>query len=174
MTDIDTISSTTAVRYGSEPAGSSISTSLSTSMSAALLARSDVLFMTQEAENAVLKPMDSGGWPHSLRAALAARVATQNELPELALHYTGMITDNQYKAVTDTANNGKELNLTHVLAFMDSVTVQPRDITANDVQLLQDAAVSDADIVRLTELNAFMAYQMRLIIGLKLLSTGAM
>ncbi len=167
MTNPDTINSTTAVRYGSEPAASSTGSK----MNAALLARGDVLHMTQEAENAVLKPMDCGAWPHSLRAALAARMATQNALPELALHYTEMITDDEFKSVADPANKGDELNLVHVLAFMDSVTVQPREITANDVQQLQDAGVSDADIVKLTELNAFMAYQLRLIIGLKLLST---
>jgi len=169
MTDLDTINSTTAVRYGTESAGSSTDSK----MNAALLARGDVLHMTQEAENAVLKPMDCGAWSHSLRAAIAARMATQNKLPELALHYSEMISDNDFKSVADPANNGNELQLAHVLAFMDSVTVQPRDITAEDVQRLQDAAVSDADIVKLTELSAFMAYQLRLIIGLKLLSTGA-
>ena len=35
---------------------------------------------------------------------------------------------------------------------------------------LQGAGISDADIVRLCELNAFLAYQFRLIAGLRLLS----
>jgi len=141
-------------------------------LDAALLARSDVLIMTQEAEDAVLKPLDCGCWPQALRAALAARIATHNSLPELALHYTQMISDDPFNDVANPSNDGSAMNLAHVVAFMDGVTVQPRDISASDVQQLQDAAVSDADIVKLTELIAFMAYQTRLIVGLKLLSRG--
>lgn len=162
MTDLETIRKTTALLCTSTPNNSS--------MDAALLARSDVLIMTQEAEDAVLKPLDCGNWPHCLRAALAARIATHNSLPELALHYTQRISDDNYNDVANPSNNGSALNLTHVIAFMDGVTVQPRDINESDIRQLQDAAVSDADIVKLTELIAFMAYQTRLIVGLKLLS----
>jgi uncharacterized protein YciW len=164
MTDLEPIRNTTALLCTSPPTNSS--------MDAALLARSDVLIMTQEAENAVLKPLDCGSWPHSLRAALAARIATHNALPKLALHYTQMISDDGYNDVANPSYNGSALNLAHVIAFLDGVTVQPRDINKSDIRRLQDAAVSDADIVKLTELIAFMAYQTRLIVGIELLSRG--
>ena len=46
-------------------------------------------------------------------------------------------------------------------------------MTAADVSDLQRAGISDADIVRLAELVAFMAYQLRLVAGLRLMAGGA-
>ena len=40
---------------------------------------------------------------------------------------------------------------------------------AEDITALKSAHVDDADIVRLAELNSFMAYQIRLITGLRLM-----
>ena len=164
MTDLETVRNTTSLLR--------IGTSTNPSMDAALLARSDVLLMTQEAENAVLKPLDHGAWSHSLRAALAARIATHSALPELASQYAQMISDDEFNGVANPADSGSAANLVQAVAFVDSVTIEPRAINASDIQLLQDADVSDADIVRLTELIAFMAYQTRLIVGLQLLSRG--
>ena len=50
------------------------------------------------------------------------------------------------------------------------MAARAREITAEDIRILQDDGISDADIVRLTELIAFVAYQARLVIGLSLLS----
>lgn len=141
-----------------------------TAAAAALSLRSNVLAMTREAENAVLCPEDTGAWSHALRAALASRVAVQHKLPTLGSQYASMIDDARYSELANPANNGEALGLGHVVAFMDSVSVQPRDVVAADIQSLQQHGVSDADIVRLTELSAFLAYQLRLIAGLALLS----
>ncbi len=153
--------SSTAVRYSSIQENSPLMEALQT--------RSNVLQLTQQAEDAVLKPVDCGGWSHSLRAALAARIAVNNGLPELADHYASMISDDACKPVADTDNDGSGQNLSHVVAYMDSVAVSPRDVVDTDISELQQQGVSDADIVRLTELNAFMAYQVRLVAGLRLL-----
>lgn len=153
--------SSTAVRYSAIQEDSPVME--------ALQARSNVLQMTQQAEDAVLRPVDCGAWSHSLRAALAARIAINNGLAELASNYAAMITDDDCRAIADTGNDGSAENLAHVVAFMDSVAVCPRDVVDTDIRTLQENGVSDADIVRLTELNAFMAYQVRLIAGLKLL-----
>lgn len=162
MIELEAISRTTSVLCSGS--------AKDTAVNEALLARSDVLIMTQQAEDAVLKPSDCGSWSHSLRAAFAARMATLSDQPELAQHYAQRISDNSVNVIADPSNNGATLNLAHVLAFMDDVTVQPKDISASHIQRLQDAAVSDADIVKLTELIAFMAYQMRLVAGIRLLS----
>ena len=163
MTEAEGLTTTTSTLLGVK--------SSSPSMDAALLARKEILMMTQEAENAVLNPTDCGSWPPALRAALAARMARLNKLPELAAHYVKLINDNRYASIANPTESGSSLNLAPVLAFMDGVAAQPKDITANDITTLQDASITDADIVRLTELNAFMAYQIRLIVGLNLLST---
>ena len=45
--------------------------------------------------------------------------------------------------------------------------------TRLDIADLQAAGVADADIVRLAELNAFLAYQIRVIAGLRLMQGHA-
>lgn len=161
MTNFDAISNTTAVQIGGIRADSPAA--------AALVDRGNILTMTQQTEDAVLRPRDAGAWPIALRAALAARIAAHNALPELSERYLRMIEADEFNILADPANDGSTLGLAHVITFMDSVTVQPRDITGSDIRALQEHDVNDADIVRLSELNAFMAYQVRLITGLKLL-----
>ena len=131
--------------------------------------RADVLRMTQTAEDAVLKPRDPGGWPHAIRAALAVRIARLNECNELADRYLELIGTNDFDALADPSSTEASEDLKSCLRFIDLVATRPRDVVANDIQILQDAGISDADIVRLTELNAFLGYQIRLIEGLALL-----
>lgn len=138
----------------------------------ALEARNNILQMTQQAEDAVLKPADAGRWSHSLRAALAARMASQNGLTDLADHYSSMILDEALKPIADLDSDGNAQGLGHVVSYMDRVAVRPRDVVETDISNLQASGVSDADIVKLTELNAFMAYQARLVAGLRLISQG--
>jgi uncharacterized protein YciW len=134
----------------------------------ALAARLNIVEMTQAAEDAVLQPKDAGRWPHALRAALAARIARQNDCPALADRYAGMAGADM--AVADPAVAGEAEGLTLVCRFMDKVSVSPRDVAARDILELQEAGVSDADIVRLCELNAFVSYQVRVIAGLRLMA----
>lgn len=129
---------------------------------AAAAPRAGILTMTQAAEDAVLRPEETGAWPHALRAALAARIASMNGLDALAADYGGADVD-----LTDPA-------LAPVLAFMDKVAGRTAEVSAQDITDLQAAGVTDADIVRLAELNAFVSYQVRVISGLQLMrETGA-
>lgn len=130
--------------------------------------RAKVLEMTQAAEAAVLAPKETGAWPHALRAALAARIARLNgegALAERFLEGAG-----SFAALADPARDGAEEGLGPVVAFMDKVAARTRDIAAGDIADLQAAGIADADIVRLAELNAFLAYQIRLIAGLRLMA----
>lgn len=135
----------------------------------AMLLRESILLMTQSAENAVLRPLQPGRWPPALRAALACRIARLNECPEIAAHYQLMVEASDYEPVADPESGAVPIDLEPCLAFMDRVATRPRDITADDIKIIQDAGVSDADIVRLCELNAFLAYQIRVVTGLSLL-----
>lgn len=139
----------------------------------ALHARADILRMTQQAEEAVLRPRDPGGWSHDLRAALAARIAEQHELADLVLYYKQRVSDGALLPICSPDYDGSDHGLTDVLGFMDRVSREPREVVAADVDQLTGRGVSDADVVRLTELNAFMAYQLRLIAGLTLLGGAA-
>ena len=54
-------------------------------------------------------------------------------------------------------------------AYRDNISVRAYDGTAGDIAALQSAGIADADIVRLAELNAFLAYQIRVVAGLRLI-----
>ena len=138
----------------------------------AILLRTKVLEMTQAAEDAVLAPADCGAWPADLRAALAARIARLNGDEAVAARYAARMKTADYAALADPADDGAGQGLALVVAFMDRVAAAPRDVSASDISDLQAAGIADADIVKLCELNAFLAYQLRLIAGLRLM-TGA-
>lgn len=156
------IAVTTAVKLGCASAGKTVL--------AALEDRSNILSMTQQAEDAVLRPVESGAWPTALRISLAARIAALNGLPELARHYTDMDDSEQYRSLAMPEDDGSSSGLSHIVSYMDSVAVLPRDIKIDNIRVLQQEGVTDADIVRLTELNAFMSYQVRLVSALTLMS----
>ncbi|MEM1130290.1 MAG: hypothetical protein AAGH83_07180 [Pseudomonadota bacterium] len=132
--------------------------------------RANVFEMTQAAEEAVLAPSDCGSWPPDLRAALAARIARLNAAEQVAARYAARMVGPDYETIADPGIDGAAQGLEAVIAFMDKVATQTRDVNADDIGGLQRAGVSDADIVRLCELNAFLAYQLRLIAGLQLLA----
>lgn len=141
-----------------------------TPAAAAMEHRANILAMTQTAEDAVLRPIDAGAWPHDLRAALAARIARHNRSDALATAYAAMAGPSPHAALADPAAASPDATLAAALRFVDRVATNPRDTTADDIKVLQGAGISDADIVRLTELVAFMGYQVRLSAGLALLA----
>ncbi|MCK5749300.1 MAG: hypothetical protein KAH44_24010 [Oricola sp.] len=136
---------------------------------AAVLRREKVMGQTQAAEDAVLAPEKPGAWSASVRAAFAVRIARLNGNDELAGYYTDRITDETASPLADPANDGSAQDLAAVVAFMDKVAARTREVRAEDIEALKSAGIEDADIVRLAELNAFLAYQIRLIAGLKLM-----
>lgn len=137
----------------------------------AVAQRAEIFAMTQAAEDAVLRPQEPGRWPHDLRAALAARIAHLNDFPTLAARYLDAA--GHYTPLAAPKADGEAEGLTPVLRFMDKVAAKTKEVEARDVADLQSAGIEDADIVRLAELNAFMAYQIRVIRGLQLISGAA-
>lgn len=139
----------------------------------ALDGRADVMAMTQATHDAALKPADPGGLSHAERAALATRVARLSGDQELAAHYAVLIGNTPSPAITaiadPTSDGADDARLAALLAYADLVTLRPRDAAAADIEGLKQAGISDADIVRLAELVAFLAYQIRLVQGLRLM-----
>lgn len=142
-----------------------------TATGAAAATRANIMEMTQAAEEAVLAPEDTGAFPHELRAALAARVARLNGDDALAERYLARA--GTFAGLADTGTDGSAEGLAAVVGFFDKVAARTADVAAEDIAALQAAGVSDADIVRLCELNAFLAYQIRLIAGLRLMQGDA-
>jgi len=138
---------------------------------AAAGSRSNIIEATQAAEDAVLTPKDAGAFPHALRAALAARIANEAGEHDLAERYLAGAGD--MAALADPSHDGEDEGLALVVAFADKAANHTREILAEDISKLQAAGVEDADIVRLCELVAFVAYQLRVVAGLRLMKGAA-
>jgi uncharacterized protein YciW len=141
----------------------------------ALALRADVLEMTEATEAAVLRPKDPGGFSHAVRAALALRIARLSACQSLADMYERALRREQAVeatlALADPAFDGGENKKRRaILAFADRVTSSPKDATAADIERLRNAGLAEADIVRLAQLNAFLAFKIRLVEGLKLMA----
>lgn len=139
----------------------------------ALALRADVLAMTEAAHAAVLTPKETGAFSHAMRAALAARIARLNKNEALAEHYGKDVGDEGAKVAQPSFDGGADEQLRAILAFTDRVATSPKDASAEDIESLSNAGLADADVVRLTQLNAFLAYEIRLIEGLRLMGAGA-
>ena len=138
---------------------------------AALGLRKNVVDLIEAAEQASLKPNDPGGISHDLRAALATRASRLNQHDALAQHYGAMVVAEG--AICDPEYKSNDNRLHAILNFSDKVTAVPRDAEADDISELKAAGISDADIVRLCELLAFLAFQYRVVAGLSLMEKTA-
>lgn len=146
-------------------------------LAAALAGRADILALTGATEQAVLRPREPGGLSYTLRLALACRIALLQQQTDLAALYQQQLsgeTDSAALAMADPAFHGTgEGRWDTLLGHVDRVSCVPREASAADIAALQQAGWSDADIVRLSELIAFMSYQTRVLAGLRLLETQA-
>ena len=132
----------------------------------------DVLAMTEAASAAVLRPTETGAFSHERRAALAVRIARLNGIDALAKHYGQGMTDQEAKLADPSFDGDADESLRAILAFTDRVATSPKDATGENIEDLKQAGLADADIVRLTQLNAFLAYEIRLIEGLRLMGAS--
>ncbi|CAH1649449.1 conserved hypothetical protein [Hyphomicrobiales bacterium] len=155
------------------PAGPGTSPWLDAPAAIAARTRSGIVEMSRQAEAAVTAPRDPGGFPSPWRLAVSARIARMNDLPNLVDHYLASVSEPALRALADPAEAGRDEREKTVLAFMDKVARETRAVAAEDIAALKAAGVTEADIVRLCELNAFMSYQCRVFAGLAVLKGDA-
>jgi uncharacterized protein YciW len=137
--------------------------------------RAEILRLSQAAHDAVLHPRDPGGLSYGLRAALAARMARHNGDASLATHYDSLVDRAGEASTAPLAQPGQKVGdkrIAEVVRHADRLTLAPREATRAHVEALRSAGVGDADIVRLSELAAFVNYQVRVIAGIKLIGAG--
>lgn len=139
-----------------------------------LAGREDIFTMTQQAHDAALTPDDPGGLSHGLRAALAARMARANGAEGLAEHYAGLAEEadgglDEARAANPAFDGGEANWLSAIVRHTDLVTRDTKAVVADDIAALMAAGVTEDDIVRLSELVAFVSYQARVAVGLKLM-----
>ena len=143
-----------------------------TRLGQALKTRAEILRLSEAAHDAVLLPREPGGLSHGLRAALAARMCRHLDDDALAAHYDSYVAHSGDLDVASLAHPGGSCGhrLQDAMArHADLLTLAPRQATRNDIEALKAAGLGEADIVRLSELAAFVNYQLRVIAGLKLL-----
>ena len=140
-------------------------------VTSSVVARATIIEMTQATEDAVLLPKDIGAFGRDLRVSIAARVAHLGRDPTLAERYLANAPD--LEPLADPKESEGTRGLGAVLAFAGKVANQTRDAAAENISGLQASRVSDANVVRLCELVAFMAFQIRVITGLRLMQQEA-
>ncbi len=131
--------------------------------------RSNIIELTEKSHDAALKPEPTGGFTHSQRAALACRMARINDEPSLAAHYEGMVDAEDILTADPSFDGADDGRLRVIIRHTDLVTRSPKDAVAGDIDALLSTGIAEGDIVRLSELIAFVNYQVRVVAGLRLM-----
>lgn len=134
-----------------------------------LRGRSNIIELTEMSHDAALKPEPPGGITHSQRAALACRMARLNYEASLATHYEGMVEGEDALTADPSFDGADDGRLRVIIRHTDLVTRSPKDAVAGDIEALLNAGIAEDDIVRLSELIAFVNYQVRVVAGLRLM-----
>lgn len=123
-------------------------------------------------EIAVLRPDEPGGLEFAERLAFATRIARLADNHRVAAAYEEQLEEAGASAELLEIARGFEpadLRLAALTGHVDLVTVRPIDAAARHIRTLQQAGISDADIVRLSELVSFVNYRVRAEAALHLL-----
>ncbi len=144
-------------------------------VTSAIAGRSDIFAMTEQAHDAALTPDDPGDLSHAERAALACRMARLNAEHGSAEHFSELLgqfaSEEMGTRIADPDfNGGSDVRLSALIRHTDLVTKDTKSVTAEDIAALKNAGVSENDIVRLSELIAFVNYQTRVVTGLRLMA----
>lgn len=123
----------------------------------------------------VLAPQDDQGLTADLRVALALRIAILNNDSALQQDYQAQwVQYSPSQALQDLANGSHTLAepLATLARHTDLVTQYPAQATEHNIRLLEQAGLSNGQIVALSELIAFVNFQTRIVAGLRLLRSA--
>ena len=140
-------------------------------LSASISLRSELFTLSQQAHNACANPQDAGGFNHAERAAISSRMCSLNHEVQLGNYYSDLVPDSvDEKQIIDTNyRGGGNRRLEAVLEHVDLVTTSPKDASAADIRALENRGISTEDIVRLSQLIAFVNYEIRVVKGIRLM-----
>ena len=146
-------------------------------LAGAVAKRADIFELTQTTHDAAITPSDPGGLSHGMRAALACRIARLAANADLERHFRALLDRVGASAVerrfADLDFSGEDRRTSALIRHADLIACDPKSATGGDIRLLGEAGVSDPDIVRLSELVAFVSYQIRVVAGLKLMRAAS-
>ena len=125
--------------------------------------RPDIVRHTRGSHDVLLSPADPGGLSLAERAWIAERVASLSGHPVLAAHYQAMLDQRGPFPATDPRHALLDQHVTRV-------TAAPGTATRAHIDALRAAGLTERDIVALTQIVAFVSYQVRAAAGLALLA----
>ncbi|HUN40411.1 MAG TPA: hypothetical protein VMU81_08990 [Acetobacteraceae bacterium] len=127
--------------------------------------RPDIVRHTQGSHDVLLCPADPGGLSLSERALIAAAVAEAAGHAALTRHYRQLL------AERGDPPQGKRLDT--IRQHVERVATAPRTALPAHIEALCAVGLSGRDIVALTQIVAYVSYQVRAAVGLALLAEGA-
>ncbi len=134
---------------------------------------------TQGSHEALFEPEDLGNVGHRERDGLALRMAVLTPSPELVTWHRERLRAQGEDAATIAAfeqgPGGAGLTAREValLRHADILANTPGDATPDDIAALKAAGFTPRDIVTISQLIAFVSFQARLLVGLRLVGEGA-
>ena len=134
---------------------------------------------SQGSFDALLEPADASALSRSEREMVALRVAALHVCPPLvALHRERLAALGIAHRVMDAAaagpgSEGLDARTAAMLVHADMLTLEPIAAQPAHLEALAAAGLSTAAIVTLSQLIAFVAYQVRVVAGLALLEGSA-
>jgi len=126
--------------------------------------RADIFRHTQGSHDVLLTPADPDGVSLAERAAIALRMAEHDHDAALSAHYA--------KLLEQAGGMPHGPRWDALLRHTDLLAAAPGDATAEDLRKLEAVGLSARDIVAVSQLIAFVSYQVRLLAGLRLLQQG--
>lgn len=137
--------------------------------------RPEVARYAQRCALALLEPDDPGGLSRLQRELIGLRVAILTRLPPLVdwhrTRLTRLGSNHQVQAAIEDSPKGPapEPALAALLQFVDRLTHDPNAATPDDLVALKAVGFSPGSIVTMAQLIGFLAFQVRLLSGLRLL-----
>jgi uncharacterized protein YciW len=124
--------------------------------------RPEILRHTQGSHDVLLSPENPGGLSLAERALVARRVAQWAGHSALTAHYQALLDARGTPAAGPRT--------AAILAHAERLATAPGSATKAHLAALDAAGLSSRDIVALAQLVAFVAYQVRVAVGLSLLA----
>jgi uncharacterized protein YciW len=120
-----------------------------------------ILRHTQGSHDVLISPVDPGGLSLAERALIAARVAELSSHAGLAKHYHALLAERGDPPTSE--------RLDAILRHVERVTTAPGTATPTHIETLRAVGLDARAIVALTQIVAFVSYQVRAAAGLALL-----
>lgn len=140
--------------------------------------RPDVVRHSQGSYDTLIAPPTATGLTLVERALVALRVAVLTESQPLIVHYQQRLAelgDEGSMLAAVTARDGTpatDPRTAAIIRHVDRLTSAPGQATPADLQQLQAAGLSGPEIVTLSQLIAFLSFQVRVLPVLSLLGEG--